>query len=271
MKPLKRAVTFVFFSLALANCAKKPADPEAAKDSFLDLNGSDTITLGAQTKMQMVFITPGSFTMGSPPDEKGRFTNEGQVEVTLSEPFWLSKTEVTQSQWDAVMGSNPSLLKGSNLPVAYVSWEDAKAYITKLNEKGLLPEGWEFALPTEAQWEFACRAGGKEPYSGGSLDEVGWYNDNNETQPHEVGLKKPNAWGLYDMHGNAWEWCADWYDEALKGGNDPSGPSSGGFRVCRGGSYILGEEHCRAARRDGFDAGLRNGFQGFRLALVPTS
>jgi formylglycine-generating enzyme required for sulfatase activity len=215
-------------------------------------------------------VPAGSFTMGSPANEDGRSSNEEQVEVTLSQPFWLAKTEVTQAQWEAVMGSNPSSFKGPNLPVENVSWEDAQSFIGKLNEKQILPEGWKFALPTEAQWEYACRAGEKGPYSGGSLDEVAWYDVNSGSKTHEVGLKKANAWGLYDMHGNVWEWCADRYEGTLKGGTDPTGPSSGVDRVYRGGSWRLSASYCRAANRLGFTPGYRSSNLGFRPALVPS-
>ncbi len=213
-------------------------------------------------------IPAGSFTMGNPSSEKGRSGDECQVEASLSKPFWLAKTEVTQAQWEAVIGGNPSFFKGPNLPVENVSWEDAQAYIVKLNEKGILPEGWKFALPTEAQWECACRAGENGPYSGGSLEEVGWYEGNSGSETHEVGQKKPNAWGLHDMHGNVWEWCADWYDETLKGGVDPTGPTSGVNRVFRGGSWFLHAVLCRADSRITLISGLHNHGQGFRPAIV---
>jgi len=235
-------------------------------------------TAGAQVNLLITdalaqafaLIPAGSFTMGSPSGEDGRSSEESQVEVSLSQPFWLAKTEVTEAQWEAVMGSNPSEFKGPNLPVENVSWEDAQAYLTKFNEKGVLPDGWKFALPTEAQWEYACRAGEKGPYSGGTLDEVGWYGDNSGTQTHEVGQKKPNAWGLHDMHGNVWEWCADWYEDTLKGGSDPAGPSSGDPRVSRGGSWRNDASPCLAARRLGLRPGLRVNGLGFRPALVPS-
>jgi formylglycine-generating enzyme required for sulfatase activity len=133
-----------------------------------------------------------------------------------------------------------------------------------------LPEGWKFALPTEAQWEYACRAGEKGPFSGGSLDDVGWYDENSDSETHEVGEKKPNAWGLHDMHGNVWEWCADWWDDTLKGGVDPTGPSSGVDRVYRGGSWGFDASDCRAARRGGSGPDDRLNDLGFRPALVPS-
>lgn len=206
--------------------------------------------------------------MGSPAKEKGRGNDETQVKVTISHLFWMAKTEVTQAQWEAVMGSNPSKFKGMDLPVENVSWEDAQAFIAKLNSKQILPQGWKFALPTEAQWEYASRAGEKGPYSGGSLDEVGWYDGNSSSATHEVGQKKPNAWGLHDMHGNVWEWCADWYDDTLKGGTDPMGPSSGDVRVFRGGSWSGNASGCRAAYRSRYRPCIRFSNLGFRPALV---
>jgi formylglycine-generating enzyme required for sulfatase activity len=232
------------------------------------VGGKLEIPLSSTLFAQFCFIPSGSFTMGSSSSEERRSSDEGQVEVTLSQPFWLAKTEVTQAQWEAVMGSNPSQFKGSNLPVESVSWEDAKTFTAKLNDESILPEGWKFALPTEAQWEFACRAGEKGPYSGGSLGDVGWYDDNSEEKTHEVGQKKTNAWGLQDMHGNVWEWCADWYAETLQGGVDPKGHESRFSRVNRGGSWDVINSSCRAAYRgrstpDSLDYRL-----GFRPAIV---
>ena len=209
--------------------------------------------------------------MGSPSGEDGRSSDERQVEVTVSQPFWLAKTEVTQAQWEAVMGSNSSHFKVDQLPVENTSWEDTQSFITKVNDLHLLPQGWKFALPTEAQWEYACRAGEKGPYSGGSLDEVGWYGDNSEGKTHEVGQKKPNAWGLHDMHGNVYEWCADWYDSTLNGGVDAKGPESGDSRVNRGGCCFHYPSNCRAADRSRNSPEFRSTYVGFRLALVPSN
>lgn len=229
------------------------------------------VPLSASFSAQFCFIPAGSFTMGSPIGEEGRSSDESQVEVSFSQPFWLAKTEVTQAQWQAVMGSKPSQFKGEQLPVEYVSWENAQAFIAKLNDTKLLPEGWKFMLPTEAEWEYACRAGEKGPYSGGSVNEVGWYGDNSEEKTQEVGQKKPNAWGLQDMHGNVSEWCADWYAEKLQSGADLLGPKSGDYRVCRGGSwYFSASSCCRAASRERNFSSVRNSYLGFRLALVPS-
>jgi formylglycine-generating enzyme required for sulfatase activity len=250
--------------------AEAKARAEAARTDFLASNGGDVIVLSSSVQMPVAFIRPGSFTMGSPANEDGRSSDEDQAEVTLSQPFWLAKTEVSQAQWEAVMGNNPSTFKAPNLPVENVSWEDAQSFIGKLNEKQILPPGWKFALPTEAQWEYACRAGEKGPYSGGSLDEVGWYDGNSGSKTHEVGQKQVNAWGLHDMHGNVYEWCVDWYDDTLKGGTDPTGPSQGDYRVGRGGSWFFYASDCRAAYRYRFDPGLRSLDLGFRPALVPS-
>jgi len=250
--------------------AEAKAKAEAIKAAFVSSNGGDTITLAPFVEMPVAFIGPGSFTMGSPSSEYGHSSDEGQVDVILSQGFGLAKTEVTQAQWEAVMGSNPSEFKGSNLPVERVGWEDVQAFIAKLNEKQILPQGWKFALPTEAQWEYACRAGEKGPYSGGNLDEVGWYNGNSGSQTHEVAKKRPNALGLYDMHGNVYEWCSDWYEDTLKGGIDPVGPSSSVYRVLRGGSWPYVASACRAAHRRRHAPGNRFNDLGFRPALVPS-
>jgi formylglycine-generating enzyme required for sulfatase activity len=238
------------------------------------------VNLSPWVRQSFCFIPHGFFLMGSQASEKGRNNDEKYVEVTISHPLWLAKTQVTRTQWKAVMRAqwkavmriDPlELERPDDLPVDCVSWYDVQAYLARLNEKQILPRGWKFALPTEAQWEYACRAGETGPYSGGNLDEVGWYGGNSGEQAHKVGLKKPNAWGLHDMHGNVYEWCADWYDDTLKGGIDPTGPSSGRYRVSRGGSWDLDASYCRAAYRFRFHPGYRNYFLGFRPALVPTS
>jgi tetratricopeptide (TPR) repeat protein len=224
----------------------------------------------------MAYIRPGTFTMGSPASESGRSSDEGpQTQVTLTEGYWLGKTEVTQAQWEALMESIPSKFMGPDRPVEQVFWSDAMEFCRKLTERersaGRLPEGYEYTLPTEAQWEYACRAGTTGQYGGdGNLDDMGWYRQNSGNTTHPVGQKQANAWGLYDMHGNVWEWCLDWYGNYPGGSvRDPTGPASGTGRVGRGGgwgSYAIG---CRSAFRSGGVSGYRFNGLGFRLALAP--
>jgi formylglycine-generating enzyme required for sulfatase activity len=199
--------------------------------------------LGGGVKMELVLIPAGSFTMGDD-------TEEPAHKVTITKSFYMGKYEVTQAQWEAVMGQNPSRyrkFKKVNNPVEQVSWEACQAFLKKLDEK-FGKFAVKFRLPTEAQWEYACRAGSTSKYSfgdqGSDLGEYGWFEGNSLVVgfgrcPHPVGEKKPNAWGLYDMHGNVSEWCADWYDGGYykeSPPDDPSGPSSGSSRVVRGGS-----------------------------------
>lgn len=216
--------------------------------------------------LAMVLITPGEFTMG---DSEGGPPHR----VTISRPFFLGATELTQAQWTAMMGSNPSYFKGDTLPAEQVSWDDAMAFCKKLTEReradGRLPAGWEFTLPTEAQWEYACRAGTTGDYAG-DLNATSWYSPNSESKTHAVGTKQANAWGLSDMHGNVWEWCADWY-ASYPGGSvtDPTGTPLGSKRVVRGGGWNGPAGVCRSAYR-GYDGGpgFRHGNLGFRLALI---
>ncbi|MBV6501566.1 MAG: hypothetical protein CJBNEKGG_04081 [Prosthecobacter sp.] len=226
------------------------------------------VQLGDEVVQQFCYVPAGSFDMGSPAHEDGRDSHENQVRVTVSQPFWLARTEVTQAQWKAVMGGNPSSFKGGNLPVESVSWHDAKDFVGKLNANGLLPAGWKWALPTEAQWEHACRAGQAGLYSGGSLDEVGWYSVNSHRQTHEVGARKPNPWGLHDMHGNVSEWCSDWFGSELTGGVDPLGSAWGMLRIRRGGSWGDGASNCRCAHRGRLHPEVSLSLVGFRPALV---
>jgi formylglycine-generating enzyme required for sulfatase activity len=202
----------------------------------------------------------------------GQYDGKPVTQVTLTKPYWLGATEVTQGQWEAIMGNNPSKFRGANLPVENVSYEDALEFCRKLTEReraaDRLPEGYEYTLPTEAQWEYACRAGTTGDYAG-NLDAMGWYDGNSGERTHEVGGKQANGWGLYDTHGNVWEWCLDWYAKNYAGGNvtDPRGASSGSFRVNRGGSWSNEAVICRSAIRIAFTPGYRNSNLGFRLAL----
>lgn len=236
-----------------------------------------TLTTIPELGLELVRIRAGSFTMGSPLSEAGRSDYEGpQTRVTISKAFWLGKHEVTQGQWQTVMGNNPSCFKGTDLPVEEVSWEDAMDFCRRLTERergaGRLPAGYVYTLPTEAQWEYAARAGTTGPYGGnGNLDDMGWYNANSGSQTHPVGGKRANAWGLYDMHGNVSEWCADWFSDSLPGGSmvDPVGPGSGTNRVQRGGGSFFIAEICRSAIR-GKTRVVQSRYLGFRLALTPS-
>jgi formylglycine-generating enzyme required for sulfatase activity len=217
-------------------------------------------------KMTFCWCPAGDFLMGSPSTEVGRLSWEDQVKVTLSKGFWMAKTEVTQKQWESLMGSNPSEFEGDDLPVDSVIWDDAQKFLVKLNERLGNEDGGSMGLPTEAQWEYACRAGETDAYSGGTIDEVAWYDDNSGYKTHAVGTKKANAWGLHDMHGNVLEWCQDWYDSELSGGIDPKGPASGTSRVYRGGSWISLAFRCRAANRNGYAPSSSFSNRGFRVA-----
>ncbi len=211
--------------------------------------------------LKFVLIPPGRFMMGD--------KDKGPVhEVELTRGFWLGETPVTQGQWEAVKGSNPSRFQGPDRPVECVSWDDAKEFIQRLNGK---ERTTRHRLPAEAEWEYACRSGGGGMYCFGNgesiLGDYAWYDDNSGDETHPVGRKKPNAWGLYDMHGNVLEWCEDWYGDYLPGFiRDPEGPSSGSQRVLRGGSWSYVAKVCRSANRSRRDPGYRYSNRGFRLA-----
>jgi formylglycine-generating enzyme required for sulfatase activity len=219
------------------------------------------VDLGSGVTMDFMLIRPGTFTMGS---DKGG--DEGAHQVTLTKPFYLGKYEVTQEQWQQIMGSNPSEFKSAKNPVEEVSWDDCQSFIEKLRKK--VP-GQTFRLPTEAEWEHACRAGTIGDYAG-DLDAMAWYSSNSGRGTHPVGEKKPNAWGLHDMHGNVWEWCADWYGDYPNGAAiDPTGSNTGSKRVYRGGSWCNVGPYCRSARRNWDSPGYRDFIIGFRVAAVP--
>jgi formylglycine-generating enzyme required for sulfatase activity len=225
--------------------------------------------------MRFVRIPAGTFEMGSPENEKGRFSNETLHKVTLTQDFYMQTTEVTQGQWKAVMGQNPSHFKncGDNCPVEQVSWNDVQAFIKRLN---VISKGQQYRLPTEAEWEYAARAGSKTAFANGdiqalhcdydpNLDKMGWYCGNSsKTQP--VAQKQANQWHIYDMHGNVWEWCSDYFgkypSEHL---TNPKGPETGASRVVRGGSWIYHARSCRSAYRNWFAPDSRYRSLGFRL------
>lgn len=226
---------------------------------------SVTVDLGKGVKMDLVMVPAGSFTMGS---SDGLDDEKPAHKVTISKPFYLGKYEVTQAQWQAVMGSTPSQFKGAGLPVESVSWNDCQEFLEKLQAKSPV---LKFSLPTEAQWEYACRAGGRGKFTFGDkedgLGDYAWYDKNADRKTHDAGGKKPNKWGLYDMHGNVWEWCADWHGAYATGAQkDPTGPSSGVGRVLRGGSWITRQAHCRSAVRDRLRLDNRYNYNGFRVA-----
>ncbi len=208
----------------------------------------------------------------------GKFVRRDGKNVTLTKAYWLGKYEVTQKQYKAIMGENPSefKFKGDNRPVENVSWHDAEAFCNKLNEmyKDRLPTGYRFDLPTEAQWEFAARGGNKSKgyytYSGSNdVKEVAWYNGNSGYTTHDVGGKKPNELGLYDMSGNVWEWCRDWSGAYTDDTIDPAGPKTGSTRVLRGSGCLNSADGCCVADRLNIFPGDRGRDLGFRLALVP--
>ena len=182
---------------------------------------------------------------------------------------------MTQEQWEAVTGNNPSEFKGPKNPVETVSWEDCQQFLGKLNAKVGSGAG-KFQLPSEAQWEYACRAGSKTKYCFGDdaskLREYAWYDESVDGRTHPVGEKKPNAWGLYDMHGNVWEWCKDWYKDGYykeSPVDDPTGAATGSFRVFRDGNWLCSARHCRSASRGCIEPGDRDDFLGFRVSQVP--
>ena len=224
--------------------------------------------------MEFVLIPAGEFMMGSPESEDGRSGNEGPVhKVRIPQPFLLGATPVTQAAYEQVIGSNPSMfIKGPNRPVENVSWNDAQEFIKKLRAS----DGGEYSLPTEAQWEYACRAGSRTRFYSGdddsTLGRIAWYDENSDSESHDVAQKAPNAFGLHDMSGNVHEWCQSLYTSYPHSeGDDREDLSSGASRVLRGGSWNFHARDCRSAYRTGSDPGLKIDFLGFRVAsrLVP--
>ena len=240
------------------------------KDNVFNEKTNLSLTVNG-VSFEMVYVEGGSFDMGAT-TEQGSDTEYDEIpvhSVTLS-GYYIGKCEVTQELWEAVMGSNPSYFKGAQNPVESVSWNDCQNFIKKLNSL----TGRTFRLPTEAEWEYAARGGKKSrhyKYSGSNnIFDVAWYNRNSGGSTHAVGTKSPNELGIYDMSGNVWEWCSDWYGGYSAGAQtNPQGPSSGSYRVLRGGSWIYDARYCRVSFRNYDDPDHSYSFNGLRLVLVP--
>ncbi len=263
-RPLLLLLAIASGLFLLPHSSLSGADPKRSMDKLV------TNSIG----MKLVLIPAGESLMGSPNSDRDADDDEHpQHRVKIAKPFYLGATEVTQEQYQRVMGENPSYFKSdSQRPVEEVSWKDAVEFCRRLSEK----EGKTYRLPMEAEWEYACRAGSMTKWCFGDsesqLRDFAWYYNNSERTTQPVGQKQPNAWGLYDMHGNVWEWCLDRYDDDYYGqsaSTDPTGPSSGSLRVLRGGSWLDFARHCRSAFRYFSSPG--NGFDylGFRVCLVP--
>ena len=285
--PYYKNLLLALLCLCLFGCiSTKESVKEPAKPALAGPPKGESFSI-PDIKLDMLWCKPGTFLMGSqffPVGEKDRRDNETQHEVTLTKGFYLGKYEVTQEQWEKVMGSKPSQFKEATRPVEKVSWDDAIKFCEKLTQMektaGRLPEGWVYTLPTEAQWVYACRAGtttatafgdslsskqanfnGDYPYGGASKGP-------NLGRTTDVGSYPANAWGFHDMHGNVYEWCSDWYGDYPDGSaSDPVGPSEGSRRVLRGGSWRGLGQDCRSACRLRFRPDYRDYGLGFRVGF----
>ena len=243
------------------------SNPKELGDETIPAKGNNILRHPAEP--EMVLVEGGTFIMGCTEEQGGNCGDDEKPahQVTVGS-FFIGKHEVTQRQWKAVMNNNPSEFKGDNLPVENVSWDDAQEFISLLNTL----TGKNYRLPTEAEWEYAARGGNKNAknmYSGSqTVNDVAWYNDNGGKKTHPVGIKLPNELGLYDMSGNVYEWCSDWYGNySVSAENDPQGAPSGSYRVERGGSWLFESMNCRVSARYYVDVDFRYSDLGFRLVL----
>ena len=304
MKSLLLATLVGLLMVGCGEDAQKEAvqEDEAENNNVAPFGEKFTIP---DLNLTMIWVKPGTFMMGSPGSEKlpsGTFKipsvlTETQHQVTLTKGFYLGKYELTQAQWKKVMGNNPSKwkkvmgnnpssFKGTDRPVERVSWDDAVAFCKKLTEMekkaGRVPEGMAYQLPTEAQWEYACRAGTTTAYSWGNTiapsntNYIARFSTRDFRSPLRmrttfVGQYAANPWGFHDMHGNVSEWTADWYDDYPSGAvTDPEGPASGSFRVLRGGSWRTGGTNLRSAKRSALLPRIRFDALGFRVGFLPS-
>ena len=281
---MKRLLFTMLLGLMMVGCGeeaqKEAVQEEAPKEASFAIKPGENFTV-PDLNLSMIWVKPGTFMMGNPLSEAERDEDEIQHQVTLTKGFYLGKYEVTQAQWERVMGNNPSRFKGADRPVENVSWSDAVEFCKKLTEMekkaGRLPNGWKYVLPTEAQWEYACRAGTTTAYSwGNDINSTranynwdgGGTSGNDFKQTRDVGQYAANPWGFFDMHGNVWEWVSDWRATYLIGAQtDPEGPASGSLRVNRGGSWNGVGSHLRSAERGSITPGFRISFIGFRVGF----
>ena len=244
---------------------KPQTDPNAPKEKAVDMGNGIT--------MEFVLIPAGEFDMGSPSTERDRDNDEGPVHrIKISRPFYMGKYEVTQQQYYVVAKSKPSKFKQEGRPVENVSWDQADRFCRKLSKI----KGGSYRLPTEAEWEYACRAGSQDRFYFGDdltysqIEQYAWYSENSDSATHLVGEKKPNSFGLYDMHGNVWEWCGDWYAADYYRHSitvDPHGPYNGKSRVFRGGGWFHRARYCRSASRSSCEPVYIRNYVGFRIVL----
>jgi formylglycine-generating enzyme required for sulfatase activity len=262
---IKRFYAIIMLAI-LSSCAAKihsPVQPVNPDDGFPASYTDD------YTGAEFVLLPSGSFTMGSPEDEKERDSDEGPAHTVILNSFYISKYETTQAQWEKVMGDNPSKFNGHpDLPVENISWNSVQEFIKKLNKK----TGINYRLPTEAEWEYACRAGTKTPFYCGSdnmtLNEYAWFNINSGGETHLVGTRMPNTWGLYDTHGNVSEWIGDGRRGYLsRTENNPKGIHTSAKAIHRGGCWLYPARLCRSANRMTVENDFSSHLIGFRLAI----
>jgi formylglycine-generating enzyme required for sulfatase activity len=286
LSPVDRVSLQFVCVAALFACLARADNPAPRKKAAATFVGKKAGQLLYDNSLStpLVWIPPGKFTMGSPKSEGG----QNQVQVTLTKGYWLGRYEVTQLEWQTVMQTTPwegknNVKEGDDYAATYVTWDDAMKFCEKLTETerqaGRLPAGWKYMLPTEAQWEYACRAGTTTRYSFGDkesdLGDYAWFVENAANggagNPHYVGSKKANPWGLSDMHGNVWEWCRDCFATKLPGGTEPEVSAGDSRRVMRGGAWSNSAGTCRSAHRDGHAPDFQDDDLGFRVAAVPSS
>ena len=245
-------------------------DSDFIKNKMVDMVKENGYSTMKQDNGNFVFVKGGTFQMGDEDDDEE--DDEKPIHsVTLSD-FYIGKYVVTQKEWKEIMGSNPSYFKGDDLPVEQVNWDDIQVFLARLNSN----TDKNYRLPTEAEWEYAARGGSQTvnyKYSGSNnFNVVAWFEENSGEKTHPVGRKQPNELGIYDMTGNVWEWCNDWYDEnyySESPSKNPQGPESGSYRVRRGGSWDDSASYCRAVYRNNFTPDGRRKLMGFRLVLAP--
>lgn len=268
MNRLLSVLLFVFLLVPFAQAQRSQDENRSSHSSSPITAGTRKVWMVDGIEYAFRWCPPGEFMMGG---GNLPFEERPVHKVKLTQGFWLLETEVTQEMWQSVMGENPSEFKSAKNPVECVSWDDCQSFCQKLGQK----LGQKVQLPTEAQWEYACRAGTTGEFAG-DLDSMGWYYSNTGKlkSTKEVAQKKPNAWGLYDMHGNVMEWCSDYFDDeyyARSPMSDPENTTESPYRVLRGGCWLLFSECLGSAFRGKCPAGRRQADKGLRPVLVPSS